>query len=201
MDVAVGVRRTGTGPGRAGPGSAGRSPRGAGRAGRRRGASRTCPGTGSGSPSRRRGRAGPRIVVSPKDWFSARVLVVADADQRELEESHDRGQDLLAREATPGEVGVAPCADRRQGLRECHHPVELRIVAAARASARGSDTASAPRIAPGGLDMAARDPGRSRRRSRRAGSPARGSGRASPGRGSSRHPGRGRRIRSRRAAG
>src|SRR5437868_2568742 len=58
----------------------------------------------------------------------ARVLLVADPFARPLEKSHDRRENLLAREARPGEVALDPRADARQRAAEVEHPVVLGAV-------------------------------------------------------------------------
>src|SRR5207248_2110481 len=58
----------------------------------------------------------------------AGVLVIADADERLLEELHDRGEDLGPRQAGPPQIGVGAPADRREGAAELNHPPVLGIV-------------------------------------------------------------------------
>ena len=84
----------------------------------------------------------------------ARVLLVADADQRGLEQAHDGRQHLLARQAAAAQVGVDARADRRQRAAEREHAVELVRVAHARASAVVAVLLAAAGVAPGRLQVA-----------------------------------------------
>ena len=84
----------------------------------------------------------------------ARVLVVADADQRQLQQPNDRGEHLLARQAGPGEVVVDPLADRRQRASEGDQPLELGGI-----TPRAVPRVVAVLLAARGLEMAVR-PGR-----------------------------------------
>src|SRR5258705_11273218 len=59
----------------------------------------------------------------------ARVLVVADADERQVEESNDGGEHLLAWKPGAREVGLDARADRRKRFAERGQAVELRFVA------------------------------------------------------------------------
>jgi hypothetical protein len=58
-----------------------------------------------------------------------RVLVRADPDQGALEQPHDGGHDLLARQAGPPDVELDALANLPQHLAEREHAVELRFVA------------------------------------------------------------------------
>ena len=58
-----------------------------------------------------------------------RVLLVADADERGLQELGDGGEDLLARDAGEREIGVDLLADRGQRVGERGQVVELHPVA------------------------------------------------------------------------
>src|SRR5690606_3121623 len=57
------------------------------------------------------------------------VFVVADSDQREVEQPHDQRQHALARQAVPPEVGVHLLTDARQRVAKQDHAVELRLAA------------------------------------------------------------------------
>ena len=99
----------------------------------------------------------------------ARVLLVADADERGLQQPHHRGQHLLARqplaaEVAPRPAGAAPAAPRRR--RSCGRTWSRR---GRRASGVVAVLLAAAGVAAGGLEVAVRRAGRSRRRSRPAG--------------------------------
>ncbi len=84
------------------------------------------------------------------------VLLVADADQRLLQELDDRRQDLLARQAGPRQVAVSALADAGQRLPEGEHPLVLRLVAHL-APARVVAVLLAPLgVTPGRLEVAQR---------------------------------------------
>jgi hypothetical protein len=57
------------------------------------------------------------------------VLFVADADQRQLEQPHDGRQQLVPRETRLGQVLIHARPQRREGLAERGHAVELALVA------------------------------------------------------------------------
>ena len=101
----------------------------------------------------------PRVAVAhrrePERPVQAGVLVVAHPDQGQLQEADHRGQDLLAWEAGPPQVGIASLSDGGERPRKPDHPIELRFVAAAAPSRVVAMLLPPPRIAPGGLDMAA----------------------------------------------
>src|SRR6267378_1627220 len=59
----------------------------------------------------------------------AHVFVVADADQRLVEEADDRGEDLAAAEILRSQVALEALAQPRQHLAEFEHAAELRAVA------------------------------------------------------------------------
>jgi hypothetical protein len=61
----------------------------------------------------------------PERPVQAGVLVVADPDQGQLQEPHDRGEHLLAGQTAPGEVSVRPATDPGQGLGEGDHAAEV----------------------------------------------------------------------------
>src|SRR4029078_318562 len=65
----------------------------------------------------------------PERAVGARVLVVADANERLLEQLDDEREDLVARQARAPEILGRPPPDRRQRLREADHAVVLRVVA------------------------------------------------------------------------
>ena len=126
------------------------------------------------------------------------VLVVADPDQRRLEQAHDRGQHLVAAPGRGRRVGL----DRARGCgaAPCRRPASARTWRrrGPRASAGGSGTACGPsrrgRWPAGGR----RGRARSRRPSRPAGSRASGSSAACPRRAGPGRRGRGRRSPCRR---
>src|SRR5207244_11840452 len=68
------------------------------------------------------GRQAERAVL-------ARVLVVADADQRLVEEHHDGGEDLAPGEVARAQVALDALADLGKDLAELEHAVELGLVA------------------------------------------------------------------------
>ena len=120
-------------------------------------------------------RQAERLVV-------ARVLVVADADQRLLEELHHGRHDLRARQAGRRDVGVGPAAQRRQRRGEIEDAVVLRFVADLAPARVIAMLLAAARVAAGGLQVAARIRDRSRRPATPAESRARGCASARPGR-------------------
>ena len=126
---AVARRRTGRARGRAAPGTAARSGPAAGPRRRRRARLPLLP---RNSKRRRRAlrrrRAGPQ-GRQPERAVAARVLGVADADQRGLEEAHDRGEDLLPGKPGRARSAVDARAERRQPLGEGEQPAVLGLVA------------------------------------------------------------------------
>jgi hypothetical protein len=85
-----------------------------------------------------------------------RIVVVADPDQRGLEEVHDGGEDLLARKAAQRHVLAHPGANRRQPFREDQQVLVFGALAQL-AEARVIAVLLAPaRIAPRRLDVAVR---------------------------------------------
>ena len=85
---------------------------------------------------------------------AARVVVVADADQRGLQQVHDGGQHLLARQAATRHVLRDALADGRQRPRELHHVLVLRAVAHLAETRVVAVLLAAARVAPGGLQVA-----------------------------------------------
>ena len=65
----------------------------------------------------------------PERTIETGVLVVADPDEGRLEEPHDGGQDLVARQAGRREIPFAAGADPRQDAREIEQLPELGVVA------------------------------------------------------------------------
>src|SRR6266513_5385722 len=59
----------------------------------------------------------------------ARVLVVAHADQRLVEQHHHGGEDLATREIARAQIALHALADLGKGLAELEHAAELRLVA------------------------------------------------------------------------
>ena len=103
------------------------------------------------------------------------VLLVADTDQAQLEQSHDRREHLVSRQALRGQVLPAAPPDPGQRSRERDHPLEvlgtaplapLRVIAVllptACVATRRLEMAVRPRadpdIGPGGWDGESRDP-------------------------------------------
>ena len=84
------------------------------------------------------------------------VLLVADPDQRQLEQPDDRRQHLLAGQARAAEVRVDALADRRQEPGEGEHPVELRAVAVLAERRVVAVLLAAPGVATRRLQVAAR---------------------------------------------
>ena len=78
----------------------------------------------------------------PERLVLFRVLVVADADERLLEQLHDRGEHLLARQVGRPEIPRRAPADRGQRLGEPDQAIVFRFVADLRATWGDSDTAS-----------------------------------------------------------
>jgi hypothetical protein len=98
-------------------------------------------------------------VVRPKERFSrrqilARVLVVADADERAVEEADHRGEDLAAREVLGAQVALHALAQARQDLAELQHVAELRLVARGAIGRVVAVLLAPARIARRGLDVA-----------------------------------------------
>ena len=58
-----------------------------------------------------------------------RVFVVADPDQRLVEQKHHGGEDLPAAQVVPAQVALHPLAQERKDLAELEHAPELRLVA------------------------------------------------------------------------
>jgi len=86
----------------------------------------------------------------------AGIAVVAHADQRLVQQAHQQGQQLVARQAIPREVAAHPPAQRGQLPAERHYPVELAQVAEL-PPARVVTVLLAPaRVAAGGLQVAPR---------------------------------------------
>ena len=85
-----------------------------------------------------------------------RVFVVADPDERLLEQLDDRGQDLVLRQSGTPQVGVGAAAHARQRLREADQAVVLRLVADLAPPRVIAILLAAARVAAGGLKMAAR---------------------------------------------
>ena len=89
------------------------------------------------------------------------VLGVAHAQERRLEQPHNGCQHPLARESATRQVAGHPPPDARQGAGEVEQTVVLDLVAFAAPLGVIAVLLSAPRVAPGSLQMAApveRDP-------------------------------------------
>ena len=72
------------------------------------------------------------MVVSPNERFVARVLVVADADQRLLEQLHDGGEHFLARQS--GLPAQARRGFRRMLGSACAKPIRRWYLVSSRTS-------------------------------------------------------------------
>ena len=116
---------------------------------------RSCRGSGSAASAPSTSTCRSRSVVRPKRPFCLRVLLVADADQRRLEQPHDRGQHLLARQAAAARGRARPrrgCAAAPGRTRSCgSYLASSRDLAPARVVAV---LLAAPRVAAGRLDVA-----------------------------------------------
>jgi len=95
------------------------------------------------------GRQAVRVVLS-------RVLLVADARAARFQETHERGEDLLARQAPAPQVRAHPPPDGRQRPGEGGETVELRRVAQLAPARVVAVLLAPPRVAARGLDVAAR---------------------------------------------
>src|SRR5437667_36894 len=92
----------------------------------------------------------------PEGVVLARVLVVADADERLVEEPHHRGEDLPARQIAGAQVALHPLADVRQDLAELEHAAELRLIALRPVPRMVPVLLASPRIARRRLDVTVR---------------------------------------------
>ena len=114
-----------------------------------------------------------RSVVRPNELFCSRVLVVADADQRLLEQLDDRREHLLARQAGQ-RAGRARSRARICGSASPNAIIRSYLVSSRTSRQRGviAVLLAPARVAAGRLEVAVAASGRSRRRSTPAGSPA-----------------------------
>ena len=94
-------------------------------------------------------RQAERLVV-------ARVLLVADANQRLLEELHDGGDDLVARQAGQRDVGVGLPPQRRQRGGEVEDAIVLGLVPYATPARVIAMLLAPARVSTGRLQVAAR---------------------------------------------
>src|SRR5690606_26148139 len=85
-----------------------------------------------------------------------RILLVADADERDLQQLDDGRQDLLARKARSRHVSLHLGADAGEGTGEGLHAVELRLVAHRPPARMVAILLAAALVAPGRLQMAVR---------------------------------------------
>src|SRR5690606_4149398 len=90
----------------------------------------------------------------PKRLVDARVLLVADADQRRLQEPDDASQHLLAGQAAHAQVVVGALADDRQDGGEVHQMVVLVSVADLAPALVVDVLLPAAVVPPGGLNVA-----------------------------------------------
>ena len=86
----------------------------------------------------------------------AHVFVVADADQRLVEQAHDRGEDLPAAQVGRAQVALEALAQERQHLAEFQHALELRLVARRPIVGVVAVLLAPARIRAGRLDMTVR---------------------------------------------
>src|SRR5581483_2168428 len=84
------------------------------------------------------------------------ILAVADPDMRGLEQPHDRGQHLLARQAGPPQIAIDRAPDARQGLGEGDQALELVAVAHRAPGRMVAVLLAAALIAPGRQQMGLR---------------------------------------------
>ena len=112
--------------------------------GRSRAPCRSCRGTRSGRWTPFDRRRGGRAASSGRTSCSARVLVVADADQRLLEQLHDRGEHLLARQAGAARGRARSLRGSSAAPRRTRSSGRTWSRRAPRASAGGSGTACGP---------------------------------------------------------
>ncbi len=89
----------------------------------------------------------------------ARVLVVADADQRAVEQPHHGGEELAPRMVRRAQVALDALAQQRQHLAELEHVAELRVVARLAVRRVIAVLLAAARVARRGLDVARRRSG------------------------------------------
>src|SRR5690606_11994550 len=87
----------------------------------------------------------------------AGVLVVADANERLLQQSHDQGEHLLAREAASSEVALGPASDAGERPCELDEAPVLRLVPHLAPARVVSVLLAAAGIAARGLDVPALD--------------------------------------------
>ena len=84
----------------------------------------------------------------------ARILVVAHADERLVEQHHHGGEDLPAREVARAQVALYALPDLRQDFAEFQHAAELRLVARLAVQGVVAVLLASAVVARGGLDMA-----------------------------------------------
>ncbi len=94
-------------------------------------------------------REAERLVVP-------RILLVADANERLLEQLHDGGKDLFARQAGAAHVGGRARANARQGLSERDQAAVFHFVAHLSPSRVITILLASARIAAGRLQVAVR---------------------------------------------
>src|SRR5581483_4557300 len=85
-----------------------------------------------------------------------RVLVVADADQRLVEQAHHGREDLAPRQVARAQVALDALADLRKDLAELEHAAELRPVARVAVQRVIAVLLASARVARGDLDVALR---------------------------------------------
>src|ERR1700704_5285660 len=83
----------------------------------------------------------------------ARVLVVAHADQRLVEQHHHGGEDLAPREIARAQVALHALADLGEGFAELEHAPELRLVARLAVQGMVAVLLAAARVARSRLDV------------------------------------------------
>src|SRR5213596_427292 len=83
----------------------------------------------------------------------ARVLVVAHADQRLVEQHHHGGENLAPREIPRAQIALHALADLGEGLAELEHAAELRLVARLAVQGMVAILLAAARVARSRLDV------------------------------------------------
>src|SRR5579864_2934850 len=89
----------------------------------------------------------------PERLVPTHVLVVADADQCGLEQTHHNGQYLFLRQALPREVMLRTLPDPRQRFAERDHALELGLVAYGAPQGMVAVLLATLRVFTGGLDV------------------------------------------------
>src|ERR1051326_4864490 len=93
----------------------------------------------------------------PKAVVGLRIFAVADAKERELEQSDDSGEHALALRSAPAQMGVDALPDTRQHTAEHPHPVEFGFVPRLAPARMITILFASPRIATSRLDVPVRE--------------------------------------------